>query len=134
MASNLIRKYPIDNQPRKAVGVGIPFNSSGVFKLNYTTEEQIRDNLINFFLTNRGERVFNPTFGGGLRELVFEQLSNQTLDNLENLVREQLELYFPRIIINNLELNTDPDFNTLNLVLYYSVSQTNINGEININF
>jgi len=134
MASNLIRKYPIDNQPRKAVGVGIPFNSSGVFKLNYTTEEQIRDNLINFFLTNRGERVFNPTFGGGLRELVFEQLSNQTLDNLEDLVREQLELYFPRIIINNLELNTDPDFNTLNLVLYYSVSQTNINGEININF
>lgn len=134
MATNLIRKSPIDNQPRKAVGVGIPFNAKGVFRLNYTTQDQIKSNLINFFLTNRGERVLNPTFGGNLRATIFEQLSENTIDSLEDIIRESLSQYFPRVIVRDLQLTADTEYNTLNIVLTYAVSQTNIEDTINIDF
>jgi hypothetical protein len=70
--------YPIDLNPSKAVGVDIPFNGPAVFKSNYLTKDAIKNNLINFFLTNPGERFLNPTFGGGLRAFIFEQI---TTDN-----------------------------------------------------
>ena len=35
------------------VGVAIPFNAPGVFKTTYTTKEAVKNNLINFFLTNQ---------------------------------------------------------------------------------
>lgn len=134
MATNLIRKSPLDNQPRKAIGVGIPFNAKGVFRLNYTTQDQIKSNLINFFLTNRGERVLNPTFGGNLRATIFEQLSENTINSLEDIIRESLSQYFPRVIVRDLQLTADTEYNTLNIVLTYAVSQTNIEDTINIDF
>ena len=35
-------------------------------------EEHVRDELIQLLLTNPGERLFVPEFGGGVRRMVFE--------------------------------------------------------------
>lgn len=35
-------------------------------------EDHVRDELIQLILTNLGERLFLPEFGGGVRRLVFE--------------------------------------------------------------
>ena len=37
-------------------------------------EEHVRDELIQLILTNPGERLFLPEFGGGARRLVFENI------------------------------------------------------------
>ena len=79
MAILLGRKFPIDTQPAKAVGVAIPFNNAAVFTSNYTTSKQLQSNLINFFLTNRGERVLDPTYGANLRATIFEQKHRKIL-------------------------------------------------------
>lgn len=39
-----------------------------------TLEEHVRDELIQLILTNTGERLFLPEFGGGARRLVFENV------------------------------------------------------------
>jgi len=39
-----------------------------------TLEEHVRDELIQLILTNTGERLFLPEFGGGVRRLVFENV------------------------------------------------------------
>ena len=75
--------YPIDFDKSAAVGINLPFNSPGVFFSNYTTKEAIKNNLINYFLTNQGERPLNPSFGGGLRAFVFEQIATNNLDFLK---------------------------------------------------
>lgn len=41
-------------------------------------ESHIRDELTQLILTNPGERVFLPEFGGGVRRLVFENASETT--------------------------------------------------------
>ena len=71
---------PVDRRPGIAVGVNLPFNAPAVFDSTFTTQDAIKNNLINFFLTNRNERYLNNLFGGNLRATIFEQLSNNTLD------------------------------------------------------
>ena len=45
---------PIDFDASVAVGVNIPFSGNAVFISNYQTKDAIKNNLINFFLTNPG--------------------------------------------------------------------------------
>jgi hypothetical protein len=75
MAFNIAKINPLDLQPRKAVGVSIPFSSRAVFNSTYTTQDALKSNLINFLLTNKGERFLNPNFGADLRALLFEQMT-----------------------------------------------------------
>jgi phage baseplate assembly protein W len=132
MAFNPQQIYPIDLNPSKAVGVNIPFNGPAVFKSNYLTKDAIKNNLINFFLTNPGERFLNPSFGGGLRAFIFEQITTDELEDLREDINEKLFLYFPNILIEDLIVSGDPDINQVNVSLTYSVINTNITDNIEI--
>ena len=46
--------FPEDLNPRKALGVDIPFNGEVAFSSNFLTKDAIKNNLINYFLTNPG--------------------------------------------------------------------------------
>ena len=50
----------LDIDKNKGIGIAIPFNPYNIFTITYSTKEQIKSNLLNFFLTNQGERYFNP--------------------------------------------------------------------------
>lgn len=126
--------FPIDRKPSIAVGVSIPFNAPAVFNSTYTTQDAVRNNLINFFLTNQNERYLNPTFGGNLRATIFEQLSTQNLEGLEELIQEQLKSYFPSVKIQSLELLSNPDINSLTVDLKYNIIDTGIEDEIQLQF
>ena len=65
MAQIIQNKYPIDTEARRAVGFGFPLNGNAVFVPTYQTRDQIKANLVNYLLTNRGERVFNPNVCNG---------------------------------------------------------------------
>jgi len=126
--------FPIDRKPSIAVGVSIPFNAPGVFNSTFTTQDAVRNNLINFFLTNQNERYLNPTFGGNLRATVFEQLSTENLDGLEELIQSQLKTFFPSVRVQSLELFSNPDTNSLTVDLKYNVVDTGIEDEIQLQF
>ena len=86
MAFEAQQIFPIDFNKSAAVGVDLPFNAPGVFRSNFTTKQAIKNNLINYFLTNPGERPLNPNFGGGLRSFIFEQISTDNLDFLKERI------------------------------------------------
>ena len=134
MAFEAQQIYPIDLNKSAAVGIEIPFNAEGVFRLNYTTKAAIKNNLINYFLTNPGERFLNPTFGGGLREFIFEQISDNNIEFLEDRINSDLELFFPNIQIINLEILRNSGNNSITISLSYKVLNTNINDTIEIDF
>jgi phage baseplate assembly protein W len=134
MAYKVQRINPLDLQPRKAVGVALPFSGRAVFNSTYTSKEAIRANLINYMLTGKNERVFNTEFGAGLRNLLFEAITEEGIQELKLNITKNLELYFPRVRVNSFNINAIPDNNLVNLELKYSVVQTNIEDEISINF
>ena len=134
MAFNAQQISPIDFNKSAAVGVNLPLNGPSVFRPNYTTKEATKNNLINYFLTNPGERPLNPTFGGGLRAFIFEQITTNNLDFLEERISNDLSNFFPNININNLEILKQEDLNTITVQLSYNISNTNISDTIEIEF
>jgi len=134
MAFEAQQIFPIDFNESAAVGVNIPFSGPAVFISNYQTKDAIKNNLINFFLTNPGERFLNPTFGGGIRDFIFEQISVGNISFLKKDIEAKVNLYFPNIEVDSLEMFTDPDTNLVKIELTYSVVNTNINDNIEIEF
>lgn len=134
MAFGAKRIFPIDTKPGTGVGVAIPFNAPGVFKTTYTTQDSIKYNLINFFLTNQPERYLNPLFGGNLRQFVFEQISTNNLDSLNQNIQLQINNFFPNVIVDDLSIIPKADSNQIDVTLKYSIQNTGINDNIQITF
>jgi phage baseplate assembly protein W len=131
MAYRIPNKNPIDVGSRVAIGVSLPFNTPQVFTQTYTTQEQIKSNIINYILTDRGERVFNPTFGSNIRASIFENITPNLLQNLQITLQDDLKINFPSINFSKIEITPDYDMNTINIAIYYSVYNNPIT-EINI--
>ena len=53
-------------------------------------EEHVRDELIQLVLTNLGERLFLPEFGGGARRLVFENINEPAQAMAKALLTEAI--------------------------------------------
>jgi len=134
MAFNPQQINPVDLNPSVGVGVNLPFNGPSVFTPNYLTSQSIKNNLINFFLTNPGERPLSPAFGGGLRAFIFEQIAEDNLDFLKQDVNQKIETYFPSVIIDSLDVLRNDDTNSIIIQLKYSIENSNINDTITLQF
>jgi phage baseplate assembly protein W len=134
MAILIGRKYPIDTQPARAVGIALPFNAPGVFTSNYTTSKQLNSNLINFFLTNRGERVLDPTYGANLRATIFEQITEGNLDALKSKIETDLTTNFPDVRLANLDILGNEDLNSIQVNITYTVVLSGETDTVSLNF
>ena len=92
----------------------------------------IKTNLINWLLTNKGERIMKPEFGANLRELIFEGLDDITTGALEDRIRENIAIEFPSVVIVSITFNNDPDRNVINFILTYNIKNTEETDELNI--
>jgi len=134
MAYQVRNINPLDLKPSIGIGVSIPFSTKSVFTTVYTTQEQLKYNIINYLLTGRKERVFNPNFGAGLRDLLFEKITSRNIQDTELSIRSGLEINFPNINISELFIKPEPDNNTIVINFSYVIINTGIEDEININF
>jgi phage baseplate assembly protein W len=134
MAFGAKKIFPIDTKPGTAVGISIPFNAPSVFFSTYTTKDAIRNNLLNFFLTNQTERYLNNGFGANLRAFLFEQITTNNLNFLEDSIQELINQYFYNVKVNDLYIDQYQDSNTINMVLNYSIIDTGITDQVQITF
>lgn len=125
---------PIDLRKDVAVGVSLPFDASAVFAQTFTTKDAIKSNIINYFLTDRGERVFSINFGSGLRSKIFEQITPQNINDLKDTISEGIHDFFPYIKVNNVNIDPDPDENTTNISIDYSIVNTGQNDNLSVLF
>jgi len=134
MAFGAKKIFPIDQRPGTGVGVAIPFNAPAVFFSTYTTQDAIRNNLLNFFLTNQTERYLNNLFGANLRAFIFEQITNDNLDGLKENIQSLIAQYFPNIRVDSLNILQQPDYNEITVDLKYSIINTGITDQVEISF
>lgn len=134
MAFGVKQIFPNDTKARVAIGVNLPLNGNAVFNSNYQTKDAIKNNLINYFLTNPGERIANPTFGAGLRNFLFESITSDNLDFLQENVQEKIKLNFPNVVIKEVILTSNQDQNQITINIKYIVNNTGINDELELSF
>jgi hypothetical protein len=116
-----------DQYPTVGIGLSVPFQSpatsgsDAVFNINYTTAEQIKYNLINYFLTAKGERIFNPSFGSNVQAFLFEQNDPSSLEILKKSIEEDISLIFPTIKLKEVKTIADEDYYSVTIQIFYSV-------------
>jgi phage baseplate assembly protein W len=123
---------PLDLDTRKAIGVKIPFTKKGVFQFNYTTKDQIKSNLINLLLTSPGERYHEPSYGVGVREILFDQNTetNERIRTLKARIDQNIQYHIPQIIVDRLDVI--PEGQQLRIKIDYTVLLDNDTNEISI--
>jgi phage baseplate assembly protein W len=117
---------PRDLDKNIAIGVSLPFNAGGVFNSTYSTKDQIKSNIINLFLTKKGERIENPEFGTNINTLLFENINNDILSNLKQELYNSVNKFIPNITILNINITSEPDTNTIYIETQYKL---NISGQ-----
>ena len=79
----------------------------GFFPRAKTLTDQAYSNLKNLLLTRKGERLGQPTFGSDLWNIIFELITEDIGDSVEQSVREAVDYWLPYITINNVFTTTD---------------------------
>jgi hypothetical protein len=126
MAYIIQNNNPLDLDYKVIIGVSIPFvgsyinGSDAVFNATYTTNDQIKYDIINYVLTNKGERPLNPNYGGDIRKFVFQNIDGVNLNNLKTQLLDGLKSNFPNIVVNKITINPFYDTNSINININYS--------------
>ena len=107
------------------VGLELPLDVSreGVFKRTKTALEQAKSNIKNLLLTNKGERLGNPTFGTNLLSLAFSQENTDLESRVEEEIRAAMSEFLPFINIVNIETNfSDENMSTAIVNLRFTLN------------
>ena len=136
--------HPLDlpENEQVAVGVTLPFDGPAVFNSSFTTNDQIKSNLLNLLLTNPGERFMNPRFGIGIRRFLFEQVIDQP--TLTAKIENGVSKYIPQIQLTNVSMgrqsigrgfqNTYPEVHIFKIHIAYQLIRENTMDAIEVNF
>jgi phage baseplate assembly protein W len=115
------------------VGYDLNFQPNGVFNPTFTTFQQLKANLINFILTEPGERVMQPDFGLGLNTYVFSNITENNISEIDFYIKERINQYFPNLRINNISFkNTNSSQNQISINIQFEEINSNTQDEINI--
>ena len=129
-----IRVNPLDLQKNIVIGVSLPFNAKGVFNKTYSTKEQIKSNLINLLLTDKGERIMNPEFGADLRRSLFENMTSDSTELLRIKIIDAISIFIPEVELGNIDIKNDFDYNTLSVTINYRLRISNEPDQVTVQF
>ena len=114
-----------DLNPDVRIGLKLPFNrgKSGLFSQSQTTLEQAGSNIKNLLLTAKGERVMQPDFGSRLRDLLFEQYTEDLEERIAEEIQEAISTWLPYINIASVNIiQSDEDPNTTSVDIDFSLN------------
>ena len=118
------------------IGLTLPLKSgiNGYFEQSYDTLTQIKANITNFFNTRPGERRFNPQFGTKLYQYLFEQNIEGFDEILKNVIKEDMNYWFPNVIVNTVFLDittAQKNKNTDNYIISIKIQFT-VNNQTDV--
>jgi uncharacterized protein len=88
--------------------------------------EDIRQSIRIILETDPGERVMRPDFGAGLRRLLFEPITTNTLALVQHRVEEALTTWEPRIDVIDVAVSAEEAASgRLLITIDYSIRATN---------
>jgi phage baseplate assembly protein W len=126
------RISPLDLNKNVKIGVAFPLDEVNLFTGTQTVKEQVKSNLINLLLTVKGERVNQPRFGVGIRNLLFENKIN--LDGLKENIKNQINIYIPEISLINVIVRESEDGHKIFIIVSYRFISDGITDAVQLNF
>jgi uncharacterized protein len=89
-----------------------------------TNEDSIKESLKNLILTDRGERLMQPSLGSDVRASLFENATPVTLKLIEERVRDVINNFEPRVSIIEVDVTSTYDDNKVQVTIYFYVKNS----------
>jgi phage baseplate assembly protein W len=94
-------------------------------------EDDIGESLRILLSTNPGERVMQPSYGCGLKAMVFAAINERTITELKDIIERAVLFFESRITLEDIDVNTEDALDgILKIQLNYSVRKTNTRSNI----
>lgn len=101
-------------------GISFPMRTSVQGSLQLSAAgENLAESIQLILRTRLGERVYRPDFGCRLAELTFAPMNTETLLLIRVHVREALEKWEPRIVLDQVSVDPDPARGRVDIVIQY---------------
>ena len=117
-----------DKDTRVSVGINFPFaripNQDGYFATTKTTIESVKNNIRLLLQTQKGERMFQPNLGMGIRRFLFEQITEDTQVQIENDIVDTFNTWLPFVELREIDVDlAEQDQNKINIKIVFNIKR-----------
>ena len=84
-------------------------------------EESVKEALKNIIFMDKGEKIFQPTFGGNIRAMLFELNTPVTLKLIQEQIKTTINNYEPRVELIDVEVYSLIDDNSVVIKIIYAL-------------
>lgn len=95
-------------------------------------ENAVKRSIRNLILTNKGEAPFQPNKGSDINKILFEQMSEITIEMLKTYIKETIELE-PRCNLLDIVIIPDEANNLYTVSIFFELINNNIPLSLVIN-
>ena len=127
IVDNRVNRFVEDKDTRVSVGLALPIgrqpNGDGYFATTKTTMESVITDIKTLLMTQRGERVMQPLLGMNIRRFLFEQITENTVIEIENDIVETFSTWLPFVELNDINIDTgDQDRNKIKIDIKFNIA------------
>jgi len=126
------RKNPFidDQDTRVSVGIALPFGrqpggTRGYFATTDTTIDAVKTDVKTLLMTQRGERLFQPLLGLNIRRFLFEQITENTVIEIENDIVDTFSKWLPFVQLRDINVDvSNQDKNQIKIFVKFNIANT----------
>lgn len=97
----------------------------------FVNEQAVIRSIKNLIMTNRGERLYQPTIGSNIRKMLFEPMGSAAATEIASLVRETIEQHETRARL--LDIQVLPQYEQNRYVVNITIIIINKSDPVNFN-
>jgi len=86
-----------------------------------TNEEAVKASIKNLLLTDKGERPYQPNLGCNIRQMLFDNVTPDSIITMREIIKETLESYEPRANIIGVDVTSSIDDNEVFITVVFKV-------------
>jgi uncharacterized protein len=107
----------------KPLGITLPIRlgANGYFENTTDVLTQVRSNLTNLLLTQKGERLLQPEFGSDLHKVIFEAMTDDGLAEVQASIETAAEQWMPFIQIGTVDVLREEDANKITVIVPFNL-------------
>tara|TARA_B100000287_G_scaffold186327_1_gene176211 strand:+ start:470 stop:904 length:435 start_codon:yes stop_codon:yes gene_type:complete len=123
-----VKRFIEDKDSRVSVGLSMPLgrqpgNGDGYFASTKTTIDAVKEDIKMLLLTQQGERLFQPLLGMNIRRFLFEQITENTVIEIENDIVATFSRWLPFVQVNDIKIDiTEQDRNKIKIDIKFNIA------------
>tara|TARA_Y100001937_G_scaffold126149_1_gene194713 strand:- start:828 stop:1316 length:489 start_codon:yes stop_codon:yes gene_type:complete len=107
------KPYIVDNDANVKVGIDLPIRrddiKGGWFASTTTTIESVKNNIRNLLNTNQGERLMQPNLGLNLKQILFEQINEESIIGIQDSILDTFSFWLPFVQVRDIQIETSEE-------------------------